>query len=286
MSLSEILSLNPRYKNDPSKIGVNQVLQLSDAPVENSDTPDLYYTVKKGDSLSKIASKYGVRYQDIQSINGINNPSLIKPGKKLRLPDNVDRSRKHVQEQIKRAESVYTPSISEVNVDQNVNINVPWAKRVKIDGEWVTQGKRNTKTEINKMEQADRIVEGMKEIHPKSFETSTYKVKSGDNLSTIAANNNMTITELEKANNIDRNNDIQVGQDIKISKPTGKPYIVVDEKLGRMHLYYPGQDKPAKSYPILTGANEGDAQTVTKIGIFKDGEKLDQDALNKLTRRY
>tara|TARA_R110002167_G_scaffold159573_5_gene355226 strand:+ start:2680 stop:10284 length:7605 start_codon:yes stop_codon:yes gene_type:complete len=281
MSLSEILSLNPRYKNDPSKIGVNQVLQLSDAPVENSDTPDLYYTVKKGDSLSKIASKYGVRYQDIQSINGINNPSLIKPGKKLRLPDNVDRSRKHVQEQIKRAESVYTPSISEVNVDQNVNINVPWAKRVKIDGEWVTQGKRNTKTEINKMEQADRIVEGMKEIHPKSFETSTYKVKSGDNLSTIAANNNMTITELEKANNIDRNNDIQVGQDIKISKPTGKPYIVVDEKLGRMHLYYPGQDKPAKSYPILTGANEGDAQTVTKIGIFKDGEKLDQDALNK-----
>ena len=281
MSLSEILSLNPRYKNDPSKIGVNQVLQLSDAPVENSDTPDLYYTVKKGDSLSKIASKYGVRYQDIQSINGINNPSLIKPGKKLRLPDNVDRSRKHVQEQIKRAESVYTPSISEVNVDQNVNINVPWAKRVKVDGKWVTQGKRNTKTEINKMEQADRIVEGMKEIHPKSFETNTYKVKSGDNLSTIAANNNMTITELEKANNIDRNNDIQVGQDIKINKPTGKPYIVVDEKLGRMHLYYPGQDKPAKSYPILTGANEGDAQTVTKIGIFKDGVKIDQDELNQ-----
>ena len=82
-------------------------------------------------------------------------------------------------------------------------------------------------------------------------------------------------------NNIEDASKIQAGQKIKINRSSGKPYIVMDEKAGRMHLYYPGQDKPTKSYPILTGANEGDAQTVTKIGVFKDGVKISQDDLNK-----
>ncbi|BCV01398.1 MAG: hypothetical protein CM15mV42_0750 [uncultured marine virus] len=50
--------------------------------------------------------------------------------------------------------------------------------------------------------------------------------------------------------------------------------------MGRMHLYYPGQTKPTESYPILSGENKGDAQTVTKADYFYKGEKLDQQGLN------
>ena len=59
-----------------------------------------------------------------------------------------------------------------------------------------------------------------------------------------------------------------------------KPYLIVDEQMGRMHLYYPGEEQPVESYPILSGSNAGDAQTVTKADYFYNGKKLDQQGLN------
>ena len=43
------------------------------------------YTVKNGDTLSGIASKYGTTYQKIAKENGISNPNLIKVGQKLKI---------------------------------------------------------------------------------------------------------------------------------------------------------------------------------------------------------
>jgi len=46
------------------------------------------YTVKKGDSLSKIASRYGITWKDIFEANKdvVKNPDLIQPGWKLKIP--------------------------------------------------------------------------------------------------------------------------------------------------------------------------------------------------------
>lgn len=43
------------------------------------------YTVKSGDTLSGIASKYGTTWQKLQSLNGLSNPNLIYPGQVLRV---------------------------------------------------------------------------------------------------------------------------------------------------------------------------------------------------------
>ena len=45
------------------------------------------YTVKKGDSLSKIATHYGIKWKDIFEANKdiIKNPDLIQPGWKLKI---------------------------------------------------------------------------------------------------------------------------------------------------------------------------------------------------------
>ena len=43
------------------------------------------YTVKKGDTLSGIASRYGSTVTKIRSANGISG-SLIRPGQKLKVP--------------------------------------------------------------------------------------------------------------------------------------------------------------------------------------------------------
>jgi LysM repeat protein len=38
------------------------------------------YTVKAGDTLSKIAAKFGTTYQELAKLNGIANPNKIYPG--------------------------------------------------------------------------------------------------------------------------------------------------------------------------------------------------------------
>lgn len=43
------------------------------------------YTVKRGDTLSGIAKKYGTTYQKIAKDNGIENPNLIFAGMKLKI---------------------------------------------------------------------------------------------------------------------------------------------------------------------------------------------------------
>ena len=44
------------------------------------------YTVQKGDTLSKIAAKYGTTYQKLASYNSIANPNKISVGQKIRIP--------------------------------------------------------------------------------------------------------------------------------------------------------------------------------------------------------
>lgn len=48
-------------------------------------TTTVIYTVKKGDTLSKIASQYGITYQKIARDNGIANPNKIFVGQKIKI---------------------------------------------------------------------------------------------------------------------------------------------------------------------------------------------------------
>ncbi len=44
------------------------------------------YTVKKGDTLTRIAERYGVTLQDVMEANDIEDPNEIEIGRKLRVP--------------------------------------------------------------------------------------------------------------------------------------------------------------------------------------------------------
>lgn len=58
--------------------------QESDAQTTNSAT-QITYTVKKGDTLSEIASKYGTTYQKLAEINGIADPDKIYAGQVIKI---------------------------------------------------------------------------------------------------------------------------------------------------------------------------------------------------------
>lgn len=52
---------------------------------KKAESTTITYTVKKGDTLSSIAKKYGTTYQKIAKDNGIKNPNVISVGQKLKI---------------------------------------------------------------------------------------------------------------------------------------------------------------------------------------------------------
>ena len=61
----------------------NRVNEILDGGTSSSSA--VYYTVKKGDTLSKIASEYGTTVSQIVKWNNISNPNLIYIGQKFRV---------------------------------------------------------------------------------------------------------------------------------------------------------------------------------------------------------
>lgn len=70
--------LDPDYRAGDVRL----TLEVTDAATSTE------YSVKSGDNLSKIASKYDLKWKDIFEANKdlIKNPDLIQPGWKLKIP--------------------------------------------------------------------------------------------------------------------------------------------------------------------------------------------------------
>lgn len=67
--------------SNPNLIYVGQVLRVNGS----ASTGSVYYTVRAGDNLSAIASRYGTSYQSIAALNGLSNPNLIYAGQTLKI---------------------------------------------------------------------------------------------------------------------------------------------------------------------------------------------------------
>lgn len=61
------------------------------APVKKPTTSatETVYTVKRGDTLSAIAAKFGTSHGVLAAYNGISNPDKIRVGQKIKIPDKL-----------------------------------------------------------------------------------------------------------------------------------------------------------------------------------------------------
>ena len=60
--------------------------QPASVPSEAGDYEDHLYEIVEGDTLSEISDRFGVDFQLICEVNGIDNPDLIFAGQELRIP--------------------------------------------------------------------------------------------------------------------------------------------------------------------------------------------------------
>ena len=200
-TVGEIINLN-NLKSD--KLSIGQVLRIPEVYTKEEDmVMPLYtsYTVKKGDSLYSIARLNNITVDTILKDNGLVSPNL-SVGQKLKIRTNVENIEECIGEDfnvpdnsityiVKKGDSLYTiakkynTSVSEiVNLNNLASNNLSIGQTLKIPG-------------------SDTIP------------SSTYIVKSGDTLYSIAKKFNISVDSIKSKNNL-KNNSISVGQVLNI----------------------------------------------------------------------
>ena len=166
------------------------------------------YTVKSGDTLSAIASKYNMTVNALATLNGISNPNLIYPGQTLRVADSG------------KGDSVSNNATAPIA--NNVSTNSYVVKSGDTLSAIASRYGMSTSAlaSLNGISNANLIYPGQVLKVSGSYNGSsatTYTVKSDDSLSGIASRYGTTVIALASLNGISNPNWIYPGQVLKIS---------------------------------------------------------------------
>ena len=95
VNVRSLAKWNGMAPTDPLMPGKNLVIwvnQVSDSQRDNAVMRTLTYTVRRGDSLARIAGKFKVKIADLQRWNQINPNKYLQPGQKLKIYVDVTRT--------------------------------------------------------------------------------------------------------------------------------------------------------------------------------------------------
>jgi LysM repeat protein len=88
VSVAELQELNEIA--DPDQIFVGQELQIPTSAAESPATPtsseEKTYVVQQGDTLFKIALRFGITLEALESANNITDTNKVYPGQVLKIP--------------------------------------------------------------------------------------------------------------------------------------------------------------------------------------------------------
>lgn len=79
-NINELIKLNSIIDLNSLKEGMQIMVP------NNNNNPYRYYTVRKGDTLKDIASKYNIEYNLLLKLNGLDNNDYVYPNQTLILP--------------------------------------------------------------------------------------------------------------------------------------------------------------------------------------------------------
>ncbi|MBB1079629.1 LysM peptidoglycan-binding domain-containing protein [Limosilactobacillus sp. STM2_1] len=214
------------------KVVANKQTDSAQTPETNVTVSNTgYYTVKGGDTLSRIAGEFDTTVSKLASLNDIHNVNRIYVGQRLLVRQNASQ------------QNTSTTPVKQTETKNNSNVNTYTVQRGDtlsgIAGKFSTTythlAQLNHITNpnlirvgqvltIRQSNQNNGVTSVKQNNAPTARQTNssngTYTVQQGDTLSGIAVRFNTTTTTLASANHITNPNLIRVGQQLQVGGVT------------------------------------------------------------------
>lgn len=218
-TVNQIVSLN--QLSNPNLIYVGQVLKLKNSQTTNSSsssstattTADTY-TVKAGDTLSAIASRYSTSSSTLASLNSLSNPNLIYVGQVLKVSSNASTSSSTGSS----ANSTVTTAAS-YTVKAGDTLSAIAAKYGTTYQALASANSISNPNDIyvgQVIKVSATATAASSQAASSTSSNGSYTVKSGDTLYGIALANGLNWQTLAKQNGISDPNVIFVGQKLSL----------------------------------------------------------------------
>lgn len=208
------------------KVVTNKQTESAQTPETNVTVSNTgYYTVKGGDTLSRIARQFNTTVNKLATLNDIRNVNRIYVGQRLLVRQPAEQQQQ--QTTPKRTENNTTTNSNTYTVKSGDTLsgiagkfNTTYTQLAQLNhisnpnvihvGQVLTLHQTTAQNTTNHQESQQN-----KQVTTSA--NGTYTVKSGDTLSQIAARFNTTTSALASTNHISNPNLIEVGQQLRIN---------------------------------------------------------------------
>ena len=205
ITMKSIVTAN-RLRSDRLRVGQRLVLTVPNVPRQaiastqrSESSQHVIHRVRSGETLSTIASRYGVSIAQLKMTNRIRT-NLIRPGQRLRIPfggaDAVSDTKIYT---VKAGDTLST-------IASRYGVSVVRLKRAnRLSGDSLRIGDRlEIPTQVTVSEAPKRVAQ-----------SRTHRVRSGESLYTIGKRYGVSVDRIKAANGL-RRNTIRVGQELVI----------------------------------------------------------------------
>ncbi|HSD64627.1 MAG TPA: LysM peptidoglycan-binding domain-containing protein [Ignavibacteriaceae bacterium] len=184
----------------------------------------MVHTIRRGETLTTIASRYGISTRTLADANNISVRSRIYPGIKLKIPLS-DFSDRNFAYNTNTEEADETGSGTEEYVSPYASLLKNNLVSDEVDSGDVEIAAVDDQTDVDSIENVKEVTgqdESTVAVIPAGQAPVTYTVKKGESLLDIADLFNSRVSDIRNWNNIPYTRTVNVGEKLTIYVPEGK----------------------------------------------------------------
>jgi len=247
-----------------------------------------FHTIKRGESLAKVASMYGVSKSDLADANNISVKTRLKRGVKVKIPYKASLTATDFAYNSNETSAVETSE--ENNSDEYVSPykNINNEKLAQLPT--LMNDSKEVVTDETGIEDTDEATEQDQPIQlkPAGKAVVTYKVKQNESLLGIADLFNVRVSDLRNWNNIPYTETIKVSQTLNVYVPEEKAeyYASLDNQTSKEKTTRSSVDISKQAwtyYKVRRGDNLSSIASKHRVSIaaLKDWNNLSSNRVLK-----